>query len=222
MWNNICKLLFGLEVVYVRARGALLVECCIGAGAVLLIAAAFFFFLSYAGGSGGKSAEREAEIERVYEDTLREIEELEGRTAARGEEAEGEACVFEAFAARTSGDVAARAAIEFTRSADISIDRMFVLGDSEEWEVPIADAKRKISPLEEGNVRERIELADSDVLPTLLKVAEYERVSLRFQGDYEGFYARLPEAQLLNIKDALRLYEAYHKAMALEELRRTL
>lgn len=232
MWNNSCDLVIfrPLEVIVVRLRGGMFVEFCIGIGAVLLIAAAFFYFMSVPARDVKETSARDAELAKRYKTLSMEISESEkgmeireneGVKQVACEETDGEyeMCSFAASVWLTSADISLHTTIGFVRGEDASIEKIFLLADDEEYELPLGNAKRETEALDEERVGEKIELLEDDSFRQLRQAAKAERITVRFQGADEASYAQLTETQVQNLKRVLRLFELYREAWAVGELR---
>ncbi len=220
-----------------RKRGGSFVEFCLGLGTALLVIASLVYLVMVPRGSGEKTSALDNDIEYRYELLLQEKEELEKGMEVYEDRAEERkwltpkasadeeyACGFAAYVSQASDDVHARVLIGFTRSEDASVDRLIVVADGEEQEIPMQDLRRESTPTEEGDVAEALVLPVDANLPLLKRVAASGRVELRFLGEDgadEEFDALLAESQIRNLGKVLRLYEVYKEEWALEELRRS-
>lgn len=216
-----------------RMKGGSFVEFCLGVVTVLLVVSVLLYLVLVPTRPAEKLSSVNKDIEYRYEILLQEKEEIEKGMEVYEDRMEGRKwltpknsadeeyeCGFAAYISQASGDVHARVLIGFTRSEDVSVDRLLVVTDGVEQEIPMQDIKRESTPTEEGDVAEALTLPVDAYLPLLKRVAESGRVELRFLGEDDESDAFLAESQIRNLGRVLRLYEVYKEEWALEELRR--
>lgn len=205
-----------------RARGNILLEFCVGAAVVLLVAGILLHLaviptlpapeVAAAEDDGGKGGRYEAlrqqktDLEKYME--AREDGKDGGKWFAHKDAAEEEReCGFTAYISQASGRVYGRVLVGFTRSEDVSVERIVFVADGDERVIPLQNTGRETVTLDGGNVSEIVELAIRDYLPVFRRAAISESVLLRFLGEGETFEAKLTDAQIRNFGRVLRLYE---------------